>query len=98
MADDVQWTEAEGFPITGTFVGPQAVLEGVFMRLGEIGDEFKVSPEQLIAEGDTVVVLGNYIWKRKSNGQPASVKMAHVHRRTRQIRGLGTLWQSTARN
>lgn len=78
MADDVQWTEAEGFPITGTFVGPQAVLEGVFMRLGEIGDEFGASPEQLVAEGDTVVALGNYTWKRKSNGQPASVKMAHV--------------------
>ena len=78
MADDVRWTEAEGFPITGTFVGPKAVLEGVFMRLGEIGDEFGVSPEQLVAEGDTVVALGNYTWKRKSNGQPASVKMAHV--------------------
>ncbi len=78
MADDVRWTEAEGFPITGTFVGPQAVLEGVFMRLGEIGDEFGVAPEQLVAEGDTVVALGNYTWKRKSNGQPASVKMAHV--------------------
>jgi uncharacterized protein len=78
MADDVKWSEAEGFPITGTFVGPQAVLEGVFMRLGEIGDDFAVAPEQLVAEGDTVVALGNYSWKRKSTGQPASVKMAHV--------------------
>ena len=66
MADDVQWTEAEGFPITGTFVGPQAVLEGVFMRLGEIGDEFGVATEQLVAEGDTVVALGHYTWKRKA--------------------------------
>lgn len=78
MSDDVQWTEAEGFPISGTFVGPQAVLEGVFMRLGEIGDNFGVVPEQFVADGDTIVTLGNYTWKRKSNGHPASVNMAHV--------------------
>ena len=35
MADDIQWTEADGYPLAGTYVGPQAVLEGVFMRLGE---------------------------------------------------------------
>lgn len=35
MAEDIQWTEADGFPLAGTYVGPQAVLEGVFMRLGE---------------------------------------------------------------
>lgn len=29
MADDIHWTEADGFPLAGTYVGPQAVLEGV---------------------------------------------------------------------
>ena len=28
MADDIQWVEADGFPLAGTYVGPQAVLEG----------------------------------------------------------------------
>ena len=51
MADDIQWTEADGFPLAGTYVGPQAVLEGVFMRLGEIGDDFAVVPEQFVADG-----------------------------------------------
>jgi ketosteroid isomerase-like protein len=78
MADDIQWTEADGFPLAGTYVGPQAVLEGVFMRLGEIGDEFAVVPDQFVADGDTVVALGNYTWKQKSSGEPASVKMVHV--------------------
>ena len=78
MSDEVRWTEAEGFPISGTFVGPLAVLEGVFMRLGEIGDDLALAPEPLLTNGHTVVALGNYKWKRKSNGQPASVKMAHV--------------------
>ena len=78
FADDIQWTEADGFPLGGTYVGPQAVLEGVFMRLGEIGDEFAVVPGQLLAEGDTVVALGTCTWKQRSSGAPASVKMVHV--------------------
>jgi ketosteroid isomerase-like protein len=78
MADDIQWNEAEGFPLAGTYVGPQSVLEGVFMRLGEIGDDFAVIPQQVIADGDTVVALGNYTWKHKTSGEAAEVKMVHV--------------------
>jgi ketosteroid isomerase-like protein len=78
MADNIQWTEADGFALAGTYVGPQAVLEGVFMRLGEVGDDFAVVPEQFVADGDTVVALGNYTWKHKSSGEPAVVKMVHV--------------------
>ncbi len=78
MAESITWAEADGFPLAGTYVGSQAVLEGVFMRLGEVGDEFAAVPEQIIAEGDTVVALGNYTWKHKTSGAPATVKMVHV--------------------
>ncbi len=78
MADDIHWTEADGFPLAGTYVGPQAVLEGVFMRLGEIGDDFAVMPEHFVADGDTVIALGSYGWRQKSSGEPAVVKMVHV--------------------
>jgi hypothetical protein len=78
MDENIEWTEADGFPLAGTYVGPQAVLEGVFMRLGEVGDEFAAVPDQIVADGDTVVALGNYTWKHKTSGAPAKVKMAHV--------------------
>lgn len=78
MADDIQWTEADGFPLAGTYVGPQAVVDGVFTRLGEIGDDWTVVAEQFVADGDTVVALGHYSWKHKSSGKPAAVNMAHV--------------------
>lgn len=78
FADDIRWVEPDGYPIGGTYVGPQAVLEGVFMRLGEIGDHFAVEPEQFVADGDTVVALGNLSWKHKDTGASASVEMAHV--------------------
>jgi uncharacterized protein len=79
MDPKIEWTEAEGWPLySGTLVGPQAIVDGVFMRLGEIGDNFSVNITQLIAEGDTVVALGTYSWNRKGSGEPAEVKIAHV--------------------
>jgi len=79
MHPEIQWNEAEGFPLyDGTFVGPQAVLEGVFMRLGEIGDNYAAVATQVIADGETVVALGTYSWDHKVSGQPAEVKMVHV--------------------
>ena len=78
MDDKIEWAEAEGFPLHGTYVGPQAVVDGVFMRLGEIGDEFTVTPTRFVAEDDTVVATGTYSWKHRSTGQPARVQMAHV--------------------
>ncbi len=79
MDPKIEWTEAEGWPLySGTLVGPQAIVEGVFMRLGEIGDNFAVHVAQFVADGDTVVALGTYNWNRKSSGEPAEVKIAHV--------------------
>ena len=78
MDEHIEWTEAEGSPMPGTFVGPRAVVDGVFLRLGEIGDAFSVVPEQLVAEDDTVVALGRYTWRHLSTKEPAEVKMVHV--------------------
>ncbi len=78
MDESIEWTEADGYVLAGTYVGPQAVVEGVFMRLGEVGDQFTISPDQLVADGDTVVALGTCSWKHKATGAPATVKMVHV--------------------
>jgi hypothetical protein len=32
---DLEWTEAEGFPTAGAYRGHEAVVQGVFMPLGE---------------------------------------------------------------
>ena len=68
FADDIAWTEADGFPLAGTYVGPQAVVENVFMRLGDFSDNWGVSIDRYIAEGDTVVADGRYTWNHKKTG------------------------------
>jgi ketosteroid isomerase-like protein len=75
---NITWVEADGFPLNGTFVGPQAVLEGVFMRLGEFSNEWAVVVERFIADGNTVVADGKYTWNHKESGEPCEVRMAHI--------------------
>ena len=41
-------------------MGPDAVLQNVFMRLGTEWDGFAVVPREIVAEGETVVALGEY--------------------------------------
>lgn len=78
FADEIAWTEADGFPLAGTYVGPRAVVENVFMRLGEFSDNWGVRVGRYVADGDTVVADGTYTWNHKETGEPCEVRMAHV--------------------
>jgi hypothetical protein len=78
LSPDVAWTEAEGFPYGGTYIGPQAVLEGVFMRLGTDWDGFAAIPAELIDGGDSIVALGKYSGTSKATGKSFQANFAHV--------------------
>jgi len=78
LSSGIEWTEAEGFPYGGTYNGPNAVLEGVFMRLGAEWDGFAAVPDEFIDAGDTVVVLGKYSGKYKATGKSFQANFAHV--------------------
>ena len=78
LSRDIEWTEAEGFPYGGTYVGPHAVLEGVFMRLGAEWEGFAAVPDEFIAGGDSVVALGKYSGTYKSTGKSFQANFAHV--------------------
>ena len=78
LSSDIDWTEAEGFPYAGTYHGPKAVLEGVFMRLGSEWNGFAAIPDEFIDAGDTVVVLGKYSGTYKATGKSFQANFAHV--------------------
>jgi hypothetical protein len=40
------------------YVGPNDVLEGVFMRLGNDWEGFAVAPKELLDAGETVITRG----------------------------------------
>jgi len=81
MAPDIVWNEAEhNLPLAdgNPYLGPQAVLEGVFLRLGDDFDGFAVVPERYIAEGDCVVMCGRYSATARATGLPVNPQVVHV--------------------
>jgi len=78
LDENISWTEAEGFPYGGTYVGPVAVAENVFIKLGTEWDGFAVVPERIVDSGETVVGLGNYSGTFKETGKSMKVPFAHV--------------------
>jgi ketosteroid isomerase-like protein len=77
---EIVWNEAENFLYAdrNPYVGPQAVLEGVFMRIVSEWDDFAVNPESILDAGDQVVALGTYTGTSKKTGKSVKAQMAHI--------------------
>ena len=80
MSPEIEWNEAENFPYSdgNPYRGPDAILGGVFARIGGEWTGFAALPEQFLDAGDTVVVLGRYTGTFNATGQAMNPWMAHV--------------------
>lgn len=81
MSPAMVWNEAENnLPLAdgNPYLGPQAVLKGVFMRLGDEFDGFSVVPERYIANDECVVMTGRYSATAKATGLPVNPQVVHV--------------------
>lgn len=78
MSPTIEWTEAEGGPYGGIYIGPQAVLDGVFMKLGGEWDGYTAVAHEFVADGSTVVALGQYSGTYKASGKSFKAPFAHV--------------------
>jgi ketosteroid isomerase-like protein len=82
MAPDIVWNEAENFPYAdrNPYEGPDAIVTGVFARLGGEWDGFAAVPDEYLDAGDTVVVLGRYHGTYKATGKAIDAQLVHVWR------------------
>lgn len=82
LSPDVVWNEAEGNPWAdgNPYIGPEAVLRGVFARCASEWDGFAVQVEELLDAGETVVMLGRYLGTAKATGHAQRTQAAHVWR------------------
>jgi ketosteroid isomerase-like protein len=78
FADDIEWTEAEGFPYGGIYRGGRAILENVFMKIAAEWEGYTVTPDELLDAGDNIVALGHYSGKYNRTGKSMKVPFAHV--------------------
>ena len=80
LGDKVEWYEAEHVTYWpgGPFVGPQAVVNGVFARIPQDFDGFKIDVRRIVGCGDIVLVEARYRATVKATGKPLDVQVAHV--------------------
>lgn len=76
----IEWREAEGFYLASgnPYLGPAAVAEGVFGRIGADFAEFSVNPQSYAEGGDVVLVQGRYSGILRASGRKLDAQFAHV--------------------
>lgn len=79
FADDIEWVaeSSEVLPFSGTYRGREEVAQ-FFQKLDNAQEPLRFEPQEFIAEGDKVVVLGQSTWRVKATGQTYDNPFAHV--------------------
>jgi len=80
FADDMTWNEAEGFPYAdgNPYVGGEAIVAGVFARLGDDWEGFRVEVGEVVGGPEVVVMLGRYKGTDTKTGKPLDVQCSHT--------------------
>jgi ketosteroid isomerase-like protein len=76
MASDIEWITMWHYKVDGR--GPERVAEGLFKPLMAEWSSFALVPTEFIAEGDTVVSLGDFTGVHGVTGKKANARYAHV--------------------
>ena len=79
MAEGITWQlpEIADVPLSGKRQGHDGVRE-FFASLVEMQDVQEMQIDKVVAEGDTVVVLGHYTWRVKATDRSFSSEFAHA--------------------
>jgi ketosteroid isomerase-like protein len=80
MAEDIVWNEAENFPYAdgNPYVGSQAIVEGVFVRIAAEWDYWKLDLQDKLQRGNRIVFFGRYNAKHRESGKTISAQFVHV--------------------
>ena len=78
--DDVRWEgpNTQGLPMSGVYEGKDAVLQALG-RIPEDFEQFRVSPDEMVEEGDTIVVL-SHVDARTKSGNDVKLPGVEVYR------------------
>lgn len=82
LAPDVEWMEAENFVYAdrNPYLGPDAVVEGVFSRAGAEWTGMQLAVSDILESGDRVVTFGRITGRYNATGAPIDAQFAHVWR------------------
>jgi len=77
-SDDATWEtpQIENVPQGGKRQGKQQIME--FMSLVGENENLHFEPREFVAQGDKVVILGDYSWRVKATGKEYESDFVHV--------------------
>jgi len=81
MSPDIKWHQAESNPYRPggeAWVGPEAILNNLFMRLGGEWDGFTVHPRSFHGAGESIIVEARYTGTYKATGKRMDAQACHV--------------------
>jgi len=81
MDPGIRWYEAEGNPYMPSgepLIGPDSILNNLFIKLGEDWEGFTVHPKSLHDAGDVVVAEARYSGKHNGTGKPLDAQVCHI--------------------
>ena len=79
--DDIVWDMCTGYPFVvgnGRYIGPKAVLEGVFEKIPAHYDDFNIEIVDFVDGGDKIVVVGFYTGTWKPTGKSFKANATHT--------------------
>lgn len=79
LSPDVEWTEADGFPYAGTYVGAEALMKGVFHRLATEWIGHRADVHTYLADGSRVAAFGVYSGTFRATGKFMTASFAHLY-------------------
>ena len=79
FAPDIEWIQNEGFPNGGRHVGADTVINDVFGKFRTEWSAWRVTTDEYLDAGDTVVVIGDYHGTHAATGRSMTAAFAHVY-------------------
>lgn len=76
---DLEWIQNPGFPGGKTYIGAQAVIEGVFKAFNNDWQSWSFEIEQYLDAGETIIVIGKYAGCHRISGKSFLSGTAHVY-------------------
>jgi hypothetical protein len=78
LAPEVEWIESEDLPYGGHFIGREAVLDGVFQKIGAEWSNFQAHVDEFLDAGDNIITLGHDSGTYKATGKSMIAATASV--------------------
>lgn len=79
--EKIVWQECTGFPFVegdGTFIGAQAIVEGVLTKIAVHYDDFNIEIHDFVDGNDKIVMVGYYTGVWKATGKRFKANATHT--------------------